>query len=101
MVVVIVAKQNFISLIFSFKLCEVIFSSSKKCMFFISNQVEAVFDTVINTHLLYFSNSGLPCLNHLNLRRGGVEKVRESYANPVCLTFFSNSPKSLAFSLGY
>ena len=94
-VVVIVAKQNFISLIFSFKLCEVIFSSSKKCMFFISNQVEAVFDTVINTHLLYFSNSGLPCLNHLNLRRGGVEKVRESYANPVCLTFFRIHPKAL------
>ena len=77
MVVVIVVEQNFISLIFSFKLCEVIFSSSKKCMFFISNQVEAVFDTVINTRLLYFSNSGLPCLNHLILRQGGLKKFEK------------------------
>ena len=76
-VVVIVAKQNFISLIFSFKLYEVIFSSSKKCTFFISNQVEAVFDTVINTRLLYFSNSRLPCLNHLILRQGGLKKFEK------------------------
>lgn len=46
-------------------------------MFFISNQVEAVFDTVINTRLLYFSNSGLPCLNHLILRQGGLKKFEK------------------------
>ena len=30
-----------------------------------------------------------------HLKTRGVEKVRESYANPVCLTFFRILPKAL------